>query len=67
MKRTDIAALQACVKIYRKSSPSREMEVRRLLVQNGWKACAFYCCKQVQQASLKLPSISLTPSELMAT
>ena len=40
------------------------MEVRRLLVEHGWRATALHCCRMCQQASLKLPSISLTPSEL---
>lgn len=64
MKKLDLDALKLCVSIYRKSSSSREMEVRRLLVQNGWRATALHCCRLVQQASLKLPSIALTPSEL---
>ena len=40
------------------------MEVRRLLVQNGWRATALHCCRMCQQTGLKLPSIALTPSEL---
>jgi hypothetical protein len=64
LKKHDLDALKLCIKLYRKSSPSREMEVRRLLVQNGWHATAFHCSRMCQQASLKLPSSSLTPSEL---
>ena len=40
MKRIDLDALRQCVLIYRRSSASREMEVRRLLVEHGWKATA---------------------------
>jgi hypothetical protein len=64
MKRHDLDALKRCVSLFRRSSARNERAIRGMLVEKGFHATGYHCCRLLQQRALGLPSIALTPSEI---